>query len=171
VQPFLQARGVMAHPLSFLGLVASDYVLHLPSYGVGFIGNFGWLDTPLPIFAVIGYAALLLALAVTGGDPGIEMPARSRLLVAAVAVMGLLFISTSQYLGWTPVGEQAIEGPQGRYFLPLAPAGALLLYNRRWPGRLAATSPPWLDAAAMAGTSAAFTAVALVRIWTRYHGW
>lgn len=170
VQPYLQARGVAAHPLRFLGLVVADYAQHLTRYAVGFVGNFGWLDTPLPAAVLVAYAFLLLASAVTGGDPGVDVSRGQRLLIAAVLAAELLVVSTSQYLGWTPLGAHSIEGPQGRYYLPLAPAGALLLYNRRWAGRFGGVSAARLDAA-LASASVATTAIALVRIWTRYHGW
>jgi len=171
VEPYLQARGIVAQPLRFLGLVLADYARHLPRYALGFVGHFGWVDTPLPVAVLIAYALLLLLLAATGGDPAIELPPRGRLLVAAVVAAGLLFVSASQYLGWTPVGAAAIQGPQGRYYLPLAPAAALLLYNRRLAVALApaAARAAWLGTA-LAAASACFTAISLLSIWLRYYG-
>jgi uncharacterized membrane protein len=177
VQPYLQAQGVAAHPMRFLGIVIADYGKHLTRYAVGFVGNFGWLDTPLPVAVLVTYALFLLALAVTGGDGATAISGRDRLLIAAVVLAELLVISASQYLAWTVVGAPAIEGLQGRYFLPLAPVAALLLYNRRWAGALAAalaggqTGRLGRMEKALAVASAAFTAVSLLRIWTRYHGW
>jgi hypothetical protein len=170
VQPLAQLQLALAQPLHFLGLVIADYWLHLVRYAVGFIGNFGWLDTPLPVFVLVPYAVLLIGLALTGGDAATPMPRGVRLMAAAVVVGGLLLLSTSQYLCWTPIGSQHIDGLQGRYFLPLGGAGVLLLCNRRL-GRHGAPSNEPARANRLALTSAALTVGSLVTLWVRYHGW
>jgi uncharacterized membrane protein len=38
----------------------------------------------------------------------------------------------SIFMSWTPVGEDYVEGIQGRYFYPFLPLFFLLLVNRRW---------------------------------------
>jgi Predicted membrane protein (DUF2142) len=170
VDPRSQIQLVLAHPFDYLGFLVTDYVVHLPRYAAEFVGNFGWLDTPLPLYVLIPYALLLLALALFGGDAATAMPRRLRLAAAAVVASGLLFVSTSQYVSWTPVGAHHIDGPQGRYFLPFAAAGILLAYSRRlarrWPQGAGARTDNGLALA-----SAVFTAISLVRVWTRYHGW
>lgn len=48
----------------------------------------------------------------------------------------------SQYLTWTNVGENRIDGPQGRYLLPLVPLFVLAFARTRqetaarWPAML-----------------------------------
>jgi hypothetical protein len=177
VQPYRQAMAVAARPLRFLGLMGTDYAVHAVRYAVGFVGNFGWLDTPLPAVVLVAFALLLLALAATGGDPALAISPGQRLLLAVVLAAGLAFVSFSQYVSWTPLGAGFIDGPQGRYFLPLAPVGALLLCRRRWAWPPAGTTVPvqavlarWRDRA-LAAAGAAFTLVALARLWTRYYGW
>ena len=56
-----------------------------------------------------------------------------------------------------------IEGVQGRYFLPLAPAAALLSLNRRWARDLDRAGR-WLFGAAVFTT-----AVTLVKVGLRYY--
>ena len=163
VQPQAQLRGVLAAPLRFLSLAATDYVLHAPRYAAQFVGNFGWLDTPLPRAATVLWALLLLAAACTGGNPALALAAWQRWLAAAVTGGVLLFISLSQYVTWTPLGANFVDGLQGRYFLPLAPVAAILFYNRRLAGRHTAG---WL----FGGLSVVFTVLTLLRIWFRYHG-
>jgi uncharacterized membrane protein len=172
VDPRSQIQLVLAHPFDYLGLLVTDYVVHLPRYAAELVGNFGWLDAPLPLYVLFPYALLLLALALFGGDAATAMPRRLRLAAAAVVASGLLFVSASQYVSWTPVGAHHIDGPQGRYFLPFAAAGILLAYSRR----LSRHRPSGAAAGARADNalalaSAVFTAISLVRVWTRYHGW
>jgi uncharacterized membrane protein len=167
VQPAAQLQGMIAAPQRFLGLALADYAHHALRYGAGFVGNFGWLDTPLPRLAIVIWALALLAAALTGGSPELELAGWQRSLAAAVVAAALLGLSFSQYVAWTPLGADFIDGLQGRYFLPLAPAAALLLYNRRLAGRWPAGPGAGLRCGALSLT---FTILTLLRIWFRYHG-
>lgn len=182
VQPEAQLHGVLAAPLHFLGLAAADYLHHLPRYGAGFVGIFGWLDTPLPRPSMVLWGLLLLAAALTGGDPALALAAWQRQLAVAITGAVLLLLSLSQYVTWTPLGAGFVDGLQGRYFLPVAPVAAILFYNRRFAARgtgspLAAAEPAepaaagWLYAGWLyGGLSVAFTVLTLLCIWFRYHG-
>lgn len=167
VQPAAQLQGVIAAPQRFLDLALADYAHHALRYGAELVGNFGWLDTPLPRLAIVVWALALLAAALTGGSPELELAGWQRCLIAAVVAAALLGLSFSQYVAWTPLGAGFIEGLQGRYFLPLAPAAALLLYNRRLAGRWPAGPGAGLRFGVL---SLAFTILTLLRIWFRYHG-
>jgi uncharacterized membrane protein len=160
----LQTAEILHHPVRFLGLAAVDAVRHAPIYAIQFVGNLGWLDTPLPAPVLLGYALLLLALALVDGAPHFALAAPGRLLVAGIAGGTFLAIAASQYLLWTPVGASYIDGIQGRYLLPLAPAAALFLLNRRWARDLDRFGA-WLFA-----TAALVTVVSLVRVGLRYYG-
>jgi hypothetical protein len=172
VVPAAQMRGVLGAPGHFLVLAAGDYFHHAKLYVVSFVGNLGWMDTPLPSVVVLLWLALLLLAAVTGGDPDVRFAGWQRGLAAAVAAASLLALSLSQYVSWTPLGAAYIEGLQGRYFLPLAPLLAVLLHNRAWaPAPATSAEParwPW-PACVYAGAAAAATVATLVRIWFRYH--
>ncbi len=179
-QPMLQLRRALGEPLRFAGLAAADYLHHGLRYAAGFAGNFGWLDTPLPRPAIAIWGLLLLAAALTGGDAGLALAAWQRWVAAAVVAATMLLLSLSQYVLWTRLGADFVDGLQGRYFLPLAPAAALLFYNRRLAGAGAAGAfvpepalARTLRAAAprlLGGLSAAFVVLTLLRIWFRYHG-
>jgi hypothetical protein len=123
------------------------------------------------------WGLLLLAAALTGGDPALALAAWQRRLAVAITGAVLLLLSLSQYVTWTPLGAGFVDGLQGRYFLPVAPVAAILFYNRRFAAREAgsprAAAPPaalssvgWL----YGGLSAAFTVLTLLRIWVRDHG-
>jgi len=118
-------------------------------YAKGFVGNLGWLDTPLPqAYYLAAYAVLALALAAAarlGGARGPRLWALAAILLAAGAVFGAM------YLVWSPVGGPMVDGVQGRYFLPIAmflplvvvgeqtaPANGVL---RRWASAVALAFP------------------------------
>jgi hypothetical protein len=167
IQPAAQLRGIAAAPLHFLALALADLVRHAARYLVGFVGNFGWLDTPLPPAAVVLWAAMLLAVALTDGDREVLLAPWQRWLAAGAVAATLLALGAAQYVVWTRLGSGEIDGIQGRYYLPVAPAAALLVYNRRWAGRWpAGAGAAWR----LGGISAVYTLASLVRIWFRYHG-
>jgi Predicted membrane protein (DUF2142) len=130
LDPQAQAEVVLADPLRFAGLVAGDYLQNGLRYLFQFVGNLGWLDTPLPFAVAAAWALLLLAVAVQDGPASAPPSFWQRLVLLAVVAGTLVALSLSQYLTWTPVGADRIEGLQGRYFIPAAPL-VLLLFSRR----------------------------------------
>ena len=102
---------------------------HGPAYSRSFIGQLGWLDTPLPISyhiaakTMLGVAALTAMLEIGGARIGVA----SRLVIAAGLLLAVAGIFALLYLTWTAPGRATVAGVQGRYFLPLALAGTALL--------------------------------------------
>ena len=94
-----------------------------------FVGVLGWLDTRLPLAyyraadVMLGVAAIAAMLGTTGNrlTPG------SLLAVAAGLLLAISGMFAINYLIGTAPGGDIVVGIQGRYFLPLALAGAALL--------------------------------------------
>ena len=124
--PAAQLRVLAAEPLRAVILpfhtIATDPWLARETVGV-----LGWLAIPLPRWL---YAVWAVAAGCAIGADGLE---RSRtagrwadaVLLLLAALAGVVLIYLSQYLVWTRVGAARIEGPQGRYLLPLLPMLAL----------------------------------------------
>jgi hypothetical protein len=76
------------------------------------------LNVPLPVWTYIaGAIAILLA----ASTCLMQAPGRSPLHRATAIVVFVLSIGAiyaAEYLTWTPVGQDFVEGTQGRYFLP-----------------------------------------------------
>jgi uncharacterized membrane protein len=89
-----------------------------------------------------------------------------RLLLVLAALATLALVSASQYATWTPYGADYVEGIQGRYFIPLAPAVAWIFHTRRWQAdhlaRLLDQILPWLSLLSFA--------MALWTVLHRYYG-
>ncbi|MET0368225.1 MAG: DUF2142 domain-containing protein [Methylobacterium sp.] len=124
-------------PGHFLGTVK-----HLTILYKGAIGIFGWLDRPLPgvLYGLWAVALLVPLVLLRQGTPP---PWPERLILPAAAVACLWLVVISQYLTWTNVGENRIDGPQGRYLLPLVPMLVLAFARTRreeaggrWPAML-----------------------------------
>jgi uncharacterized membrane protein len=121
---------LLAHnPLSAVPVLWRSVSEQWPAYIDIFVGTLGWLDTPLPAWyhrlAWLALAAGALA-AMLGRSPAPAMPGR-RLLVAAALLLSAVGLFAAQYITWTAPGFPTVQGVHGRYFLPLALAGAALL--------------------------------------------
>ncbi|MDZ5648875.1 DUF2142 domain-containing protein [Nitrospirillum sp. BR 11828] len=135
-----QIQVLLAAPWRAVTLVW--HTLRIPRHFTGLffesIAMLGWLDLRLPKAV---YAAWTLALAIaawvdmrldTGGRPALcaawgRVRWTEVLLLALAAGVAVEGIFLAQYLTWTNVGSPTVDGPQGRYFLPLFPLFILAL--------------------------------------------
>jgi len=120
ISPAAQETFVLHHPVSFVTALGNTL---LTNNGDGilrsFMGNFGWLDTPLPLSLSLGaMLALLLGF-------GLDKPLLPRLewrttwWTIAIASGAVVVLAGGLYLYWTPVGSGLVLGFQGRYFMPM----------------------------------------------------
>ena len=124
VDPGLQLQALLQHPNQLWVLLGS--ILHGPqgmegaSFWDEMIGILGWIDVVLPSWfyafsAFVLPAAMLTAL--SRAKPLLPSPAQGIMFVAGLAALAAIFLLS--YIGWTPVGLPAVQGVQGRYFLPI----------------------------------------------------
>ena len=106
-------------------------ITHDPSLLPAAIGILGWLTVRLPPKLYLAWQVALAAALLAGlVEPAAERRASQwpeAALLLAAAAFAMLLICLSQYLNWTLVGLDRIEGVQGRYLLPLIPMVALAL--------------------------------------------
>jgi len=131
VDPDAQFRCIAGAPLHFARLIAGDVRANGVSYVDELIGRFGWLDVHLPKGIVWLEVALLVAVGLTAA-PALDL--RRRVAAFAIMIATVIGIIASQYLTWTAVCGDYIDGVQGRYILPILPIAlaALALPAPRW---------------------------------------
>lgn len=131
VDPDAQWRCIFSDPLRFLRVAADDVTKHTRFYVEEAIGRLGYNDLILPAWVLLAGIAIVVAVTLTRG---VDLPVRVRLGGLAVLAGSAAGILLSQYLIWSIVCGDDIEGVQGRYFLPLAPLAlaAISLRPRRW---------------------------------------
>ena len=158
VNPGQQTQCVVEHPGRFAAVLANDIHHHGLAYLEQMVGRLGWLDVRIP--RVLTAAELLvLLLATLCGSTAVRPVMRFTATLAFGGGVAAVFIS--QYLVWTPVCSAALEGVQGRYFIPLIPlaiaatAGCL----RDW--RSVRVAVPLLSCIA--------NIVGLAAVWARYY--
>lgn len=126
-----QLHFILSNPVKFAFILFTDFNVNIQAYIAQFIGVLGWLDTPLPTILYILYSFLLVFIALVDNRPNIIITLRDKLKIVAILIFSILLIYLLTYLSWTPVGQEVVEGIQGRYFIPVAPLLFLLLYNRK----------------------------------------
>ena len=142
-----QIEAALDEPLRVVRIIAEDYLRMGRRYMAQVVGQLGWLDANLPRPLLWGYAVLLGMLVVLDSSRGVSVSPWQRGLLILIALATLALVSASQYASWTPYGADYVEGIQGRYFIPLAPAAAWIFHSGRFPAEpaLLDRSLPWIS--------------------------
>ena len=156
--PAAQLGILLAHPLRVLSIPWTT-IIHDPALLPSAVGVLGWLTVLLPdALYTLWYAAVPAALLCdllarrAGPRQGSLADLALGLTAAAACVLGIYL---SQYLSWTLVGNPTVQGPSGRYLLPILPLLALSLptFKARGGGWLRAGLATVPVAAALAGAA------------------
>ncbi|HET7712061.1 MAG TPA: DUF2142 domain-containing protein [Thermoanaerobaculia bacterium] len=158
IDPAQQLRCIERDPVRHVRTTLRDLRTNGASYIEQMLGRLGLMNVKIPFGIRILLGALLLLAALAAAPP---LSLAQRLLFATIIVVTIGGISLSQYLVWTPVCSDTIEGMQGRYFLPIVPLILALLGVQRWRWR----SPmgPFLAVAGIANLVA--LSVLVARYW------
>ena len=134
ISPSHQISYILSHPINFLSTFFNTMILNYHYYLVTFVGFFGWvdvgLDTPLPDIIVYAYLAVLILSAVLDGKEFKINNYQKLISLIIFLIMGIL-IFIMEYLLWTKVGNNIINGIFGRYFIPFTPLLLILFLNNR----------------------------------------
>lgn len=126
-----QKRFILKNPGQYLGILYETFFIRYRTlYLNTFVGRFGSMNKHLPDWQINLYLLVLLTTALLSYRQGVTMGAKGRFVPAGLFVAGLAVIATGMYIGWNTVGQDAVIGIQGRYFIPYAPLFFLALYNQ-----------------------------------------
>jgi uncharacterized membrane protein len=150
--PSAQLECIIAHPLGSLKLVWTSIMTNpwLVRETIGLLGYQSVLLTPdLYQIWMVGIAGAVVADLLAEEQPRSAWP--DILLLMLVIIVSVYLVWISQYLNWTRVGLNDIDGPAGRYLLPLIPIFGLALpkigfFRGAWVMRRVAMSLPILAA-------------------------
>lgn len=159
-----QIQDSLTDPVRVAGILTNDYLRQGDRYVAQIVGQLGWLDTNLPRPLLWGYVIALALLALCDSRREVDVKPWQRAPLGLIVLATVALVSASQYAAWTPYGADFVEGIQGRYFIPLAPAAAWLLHTRRFAAdqALLGRTLPWLSLLA--------TLIALWTVARRYYG-
>ena len=129
--PGKQIEFIMAYPWELVKVLAAMLSMRWWIYTQWFVGVLGWLDTWLPLWIYLSYVPVMLGVALVDKGDGRPMRFSEKFLIVGTCAAMLVIVLSSQYIMYTAPMAPAIEGVQGRYFIPLAMAALLVLYNRK----------------------------------------
>ncbi len=120
-RPELQAIFVLQHPAFFVRTIVHTLRLEtILSYYIEAVGTFGWLTVMIRPLSVYVLPLLSFFLVWIFGFRGtVKSSVGLSLCHIALVIASALLVMTAMYLMWTQVGQDHIEGVQGRYFLPI----------------------------------------------------
>lgn len=160
VDPARQLAFVCQHPVQFIGIATKSGIRALPSLAAHLVGKFGWEKNYIPVAWTGLLWACLLALLFSENNP---LRARTRGLLAGVAVLYTGAFALTMYALWCAAGAPEVHNWQGRYFIVLLPAAALATGNGVWKNRR-----KWIERAGILVLTAAHIVMIhsiLLRYW------
>lgn len=157
-----QIADTLEDPVRFARILGEDYLFMGRRYVAQIVGQLGWLDVNLPKPLLWGYTLLLGLVAFLDTRREVAVAVWQRIFLIGIALATMALVGAAQYAIWTPYGADYVEGIQGRYFLPLAPAAVWILHLRRSPAGFLGRVLPWLSALSLG--------VALATLLQRYYG-
>lgn len=162
--PAKQTHLLMTQPWKYVEVLWTTLGVWWRKYYEWYVGVLGWLDCWLPAWVYPAYVAMLVAVPLADKGQGRPIRAKERLLLAAIVVVTLLLIATSQFITYTDPTQNTIRGVQGRYFIPLTIPALMMLYNRRLK-----VSEKWV-AYAVVVFCVVVTAAMCLSMLNRYYG-
>lgn len=124
-----QIAYILGDPLRFPYALLNTFFYRGFSYQLLFVGNF-WLDIPLPMWWVGAYVLSMIPVALI--DKSMVLVSKKQKLISlAIFIIIFLLVCAFVYISWTVVGQNIIDGIQGRYFIPILPMLFLLLFKIR----------------------------------------
>jgi uncharacterized membrane protein len=117
--PLEQVQFILSHPLKMISILAVDLWAKGVSYFRNWIAIYGFAYWPVPVFTYYFYAAGLVAALLMKEDKAIDKRIRAGLIIVFV----ITYVATilSLYVTFNPVGNNVVEGVQGRYFTTVMP--------------------------------------------------
>ena len=91
--------------------------------------SLGWFQLDVPTYFYLPFGLCFLIACMKKNDDGEPLPFLAKIWTLLLIVGSAALILASMLLSWTPLGLNYIAGVQGRYFLPLLPAAAMVLRN------------------------------------------
>lgn len=96
-----------------------------------FGGHLGWMTIEMPWFVVITLIASIAMSSVKKNNDIIQMSMKTRVMLLGICGFTTAFIMGALLLDWTPISYYAIQGVQGRYFLPFSIL-LLMIFRGDW---------------------------------------
>ena len=126
--PIGQVKFILASPFEFLITVVENVRINFIDYFYAWAAIYPFNYWPVPIWTYyLFFICLLVSLLIIDNEDGVNIKIRISLMV--VFILAYLGTIISLYLSYTPVGDESVQGVQGRYFVAVMPLLFLALAN------------------------------------------
>ncbi len=126
-----QTTSILSNPLKYIGVMIYTFCVNFKNYLYGMVGDGLVWGEEVKLITIIPTTniALLLGLALFDKESKYKGKIKDNIIfgLTSFIILGLIF--TSLYVQWSHPGKIAIEGIQGRYFIPFLPLILLLISN------------------------------------------
>lgn len=120
----------MDYPKEVVRIFQNTFVSMGDFYLQGLLGGaLGIMDTELPWFLLMAFFVLLLLCVVKSKAEEKAFGFAGRVYSGFLCLASVVLILLSMLLAWTTIGTDAIQGVQGRYFIPIIGLGFLACRN------------------------------------------
>ena len=114
-----QLEHMISNPLEYIKTIGNTLKTTSTTYINQMIGGIlGWLCIYVPKYVIGIYLILLLASCFIEENK-FELNIKQKIWGLFISVGSALLIMTGTYITWTSVGNDVVEGVQGRYFIPI----------------------------------------------------
>jgi len=127
-----QLSYILTHGVYLIEVFVHSVINSADMYYRGFIGTFGWLDTPLPSWFIVFAYAVLVVVLLLDGNKAIRISLYQKGILWSGFLVIVCLILLTQHLTWDCVGSDLIVTIQGRYFIPAAPLFFFAFYSPRF---------------------------------------
>ncbi len=128
VYPAEQIMNVLKNPFDFLLVVLDTLYIDANSFFESFLYKPGWLNYALaPAFYLFAFFGMIFLIRSEKED--VYLTNRQRAIIGLTFLCGLLFVFFSLYVFWTKVGNNKVNGVQGRYLISVFPLLILAFYK------------------------------------------
>ncbi|MGZ7208889.1 MAG: DUF2142 domain-containing protein [Methanobacterium sp.] len=124
-----QIAYILGDPLRFPYALLKTFYYRGFSYQLLFVGNF-LLDIPLPMWWIGFYVLSIIPVALMDKSM-VSINRIQKVISLLIFIIVFLLVCAFVYVSWTVVGQNIIDGIQGRYFIPILPLIFLLLFKIR----------------------------------------
>lgn len=126
-----QISYILSNPLSLFAVFGNTLFNSSVDIISMFVGQVAFLNGILPSWLIYGYLLILILVALLENKE-VEIRLNQKIVPLFVFLSSSLLIFIVEYITFTPVGQNFIEGIHGRYFIPVAPLLFILFYNKRF---------------------------------------
>ncbi|MBP2045679.1 DUF2142 domain-containing protein [Methanobacterium aggregans] len=121
---------ILIDPIHFTNILINTITSNFTFYLNSFVGCFGWLNSPLPLFMVFGYLSVLILVSLLDKNQ-LKIKTKQKIITMIPFSIISFLIFLAIYTTWGQISAYLIGGVQGRYFIPIAPMFFLIFYNNR----------------------------------------